>query len=314
LNHVPLNIDRQNWHDLQLFLALAASGSVRGAAREMRLSVNTVRTRLDLIEHLSGEALVERSAKGLRLTKAGRQLQQIAERMQAAAEAEAGAKAAADTEPAVGAHPGGVRLSVTEGLAAYWLMPRLAKFQRDNPDTVIHLRTGARAADQSMADADIAIQLRPPDDPDFDVEEIGTLHMMPFASPAYLAERGTPKHFDEWRAHRLVWQDWEPEAQAIMPLFIADDAPSRIISMVTAGTPAQFAAIKAGMGLGFLPTYIARITTEVRPVDFGLQFRRAIYLIVRRTACSPMLDNLAATLRESFADQTLFGETFRVPD
>jgi DNA-binding transcriptional LysR family regulator len=157
-----------------------------------------------------------------------------------------------ETDASSSAQPRTIKLALTEGIAAYWLMPRLATFQRDYPDVLIRLRTDQRAADQGVGGTDVSVQLKPPKDDVFHVEEIGTLHLMPFASPAYLAERGTPKHFDEWRAHRLVWQDWEPEAQEIMPLFIADDAPSRIISMVTASTPAQLAAIEAGIGLGLL--------------------------------------------------------------
>jgi len=306
---MPLSIDRLSWDDLKLLLAVAAGGSVRGAAREMRLSVNTVRARLHLLEHLSGEALVERSARGLGLTEAGRQLQQAAERMRAAATS----AAIEETDASPSAQPRTIKLALTEGIAAYWLMPRLATFQRDYPDVLIRLRTDLRAADQGVGGTDVAVQLKPPKDDAFHVEEIGTLHLMPFASPAYLAERGTPKHFDEWRAHRLVWQDWEPEAQEIMPLFIADDAPSRIISMVTASTPAQLAAIEAGIGLGFLPTYIARITAQVRPVDFGMKFRRTLYLSVRRGAASSMQDALASMLRDAFADKSLFGETFLVP-
>lgn len=309
LNHMALNIGRLNWDDLKLFLALAGNGSVRGTAREMRLSINTVRARLDLLEHLTGEPLVERSAKGLSLTEAGRQLRETAERMRAAAETSPITAA----EPAADVPSDAIRLSLTEGLAAYWLMPKIAEFQKENPDILVRLRTDARAADQSLADADLAVQLRAPDDSAFEVEEIGTLHLMPFASPAYLAERGTPKHFEEWRTHRLVWQDWEPEAKDIMPLFIADDAPSRIISLITGSTSAQLAAIRAGVGLGFLPTYIARVVPGVCPVDFGMQFRRTIYLIARSARRSRHADELACKLKDAFQDRSLFGELFQVP-
>ena len=305
-----VSIDRVSWDDLKLLLAVAATGSVRGAAREMRLSVNTVRSRLDVMENASGLRLVERSARGISLTEAGLQLRQQAERMRAAAEA----TVATDPAQAARTQMGSIRLSLTEGLAAYWMMPRLADFQRKRPDAVIHLRTDARATDQALTDVDVAVQLRPPSSGDFHVEEVGTLHLMPFASPAYLEKHGTPKHFDEWRAHRLVWQDWEPDARDIMPLFIADDAPQRMIAMVTASTSAQLAAIAAGRGLGFLPTYMAWVTDDVRPVDFGMQFRRTVYLIVRSSARSDEVDELARLIRSCFADERLFGDLFSGPD
>jgi DNA-binding transcriptional LysR family regulator len=202
---------------------------------------------------------------------------------------------------------------MTEGLAVYWLMPFVEKARRRWPDIVLHLRTDARAADQMLAGLDLALHLRPGPTPGFDTRQIGVLHLMPFASRQYLDEHGTPKHFNEWRSHRIVWQDWEPQAQDVMPLFVADDAPSTIVSMVTTSTVAQVAALRAGVGLGFLPIYMAVSVPDLVPVDFGMQFRRTIYLSVRADAASPALADLAATLTSALSDPELFGDSFKIP-
>jgi molybdate transport repressor ModE-like protein len=302
-----MKIDRLDWNDLQLFLTLAAAGSVRGAARDTGLSINTVRARLEVMEHLSGVELVERSAKGLGITEAGRAVLEAAERMQAARATGPAAAEAVSVDPRV------IRLSLPEGLAAHWLMPYIAGWQAGAPDAVIQLRTDQRAADQTLSGLDLAMHLKPGLTPGYDTRAIGALHLMPFASQGYLDRYGTPKHFNEWRTHRLVWQDWEPQAADVMPLFIADDAPSQVISMVTGSTVAQVAAVRAGVGLGFLPTYMANAAPDLQPVDFGMQFRRTIYLSVRGGLASPAADTLAQTLTDAVADPEFFGESFKVP-
>jgi len=301
-------LDRLNWDDLRLLLAIADTGTVRGTARDTGLSVNTVRARLEAMEHQVGSRLVERSPRGLVLTADGEDICAVAARMR---EASTGGSAAKAEPPQH--HERTISLSITEGLACFWLMPHLAAFGDARPDVVLNLRTENSATAQDESDADVTVHLRPWAGPTHDVRVVGTLHLMPFASPAYLAQRGTPRHFSEWRDHRPIWQDWEPDPADILPLFIADDAPGRIIAMTTNSTSSQYVAIAAGLGLGFLPTYFSRVASDILPVDFGMAFRRTIYIATRQGTSLREIDVLVETLESAFADPALFGEAFVAP-
>ena len=59
--HIP-------WDDLQVFLAVAESGSLSAAAKRLRLTQPTVSRRVAELESTLGESLFVRSAEGLAIT------------------------------------------------------------------------------------------------------------------------------------------------------------------------------------------------------------------------------------------------------
>lgn len=69
------------WDDVQLFLAIAETGSLSAASRQLRLGQPTVSRRLALLEHQLGYQLFRREVAGARLTSAGEKLLLPARRM-----------------------------------------------------------------------------------------------------------------------------------------------------------------------------------------------------------------------------------------
>ncbi|GGP18421.1 LysR family transcriptional regulator [Silvimonas iriomotensis] len=65
---------RFDWKDLELILALAETGSIAAAAQRNHLVASAVSKRLSDLEQQFGAALVERHARGVRLTPAGEAL------------------------------------------------------------------------------------------------------------------------------------------------------------------------------------------------------------------------------------------------
>ena len=63
-----------SWDDLRHFLAVARTGQLSAAARELRTSHVTVSRRIDRLERMLGQRLFERSPKGYALTTAGGRL------------------------------------------------------------------------------------------------------------------------------------------------------------------------------------------------------------------------------------------------
>ena len=77
---------------------------------------------------------------------------------------------------------GQVKISVTEGLGTYWVLPRLIEFQRGHPYLTIDLRCGMENADVLRMEADMAIQLERPTSPNLKLVKLGRLHIYPFVS------------------------------------------------------------------------------------------------------------------------------------
>ncbi|EJM27432.1 transcriptional regulator [Pseudomonas sp. GM25] len=53
-----------DWSDMRIFLAIARSGSLGGAARQLGVSHPTVGRRLQVLEQTSGQAFFLRTRKG----------------------------------------------------------------------------------------------------------------------------------------------------------------------------------------------------------------------------------------------------------
>ncbi len=80
---------------------------------------------------------------------------------------------------------GTVRVAVTEGPGNFWILPRLIDFQKTYRKITVDLRCAMEQADVARLEADIAIQLERPTNPDLIVTKLGRLHIYPFVSEGY---------------------------------------------------------------------------------------------------------------------------------
>src|ERR1051325_3208769 len=71
-----------DWSDVRIFLAVARSGTLGGAARSLRLSHPTVGRRLRALEEATGQTLLQRTAEGMILTEEGSAIIALAEQME----------------------------------------------------------------------------------------------------------------------------------------------------------------------------------------------------------------------------------------
>ena len=73
-----------NWDDVRIFLAVARSGQILGAARSLGLNHATVARRLTALEQALGSTLFTRKTNGSELSSAGEGFLLHAERMESA--------------------------------------------------------------------------------------------------------------------------------------------------------------------------------------------------------------------------------------
>ena len=71
-----------DWSDVRIFLAIARSGTLGGAARALHLSHPTVGCRLRALEQATGQILFQRTADGFILTEEGNGIVALAEQME----------------------------------------------------------------------------------------------------------------------------------------------------------------------------------------------------------------------------------------
>ena len=72
-----------DWDDLRLFLAVARSGSFLASGRKLALNHTTLARRIAGLEAALGTRLFDRSPRGVQLTRAGAELLEHADRVEA---------------------------------------------------------------------------------------------------------------------------------------------------------------------------------------------------------------------------------------
>jgi DNA-binding transcriptional LysR family regulator len=264
-----------NWDLVRIFLEVARIGSFRAAAEQLNMSANFLSKRISLLENAYKTTLMTRHVDGIRLTREGLQVLEAAKRME---EASFGLDCALNQ--ATPSLSGEVRIAVTEGLGTFWLAPRLVEFQRAYPGLLVDLKCEMRSADVMRLEADLAVQLEHPKQPDLKRIKIGRLHIMPFVSPSYVEIYGMPKSADDIRQnHRVVIQDAEQtKSKEIYEKYAAGREQLGFVAMRNNVSTAHLWSIAKGAGIGWLPTYVPALGDPLIPLDIGVQFELDIWL------------------------------------
>jgi DNA-binding transcriptional LysR family regulator len=111
-----------------------------------------------------------------------------------------------------------------------------------------------------MREADVAIRMHPPKQPDLVQRHLMTWGWHVCASPDYLKKYGVPQRPEELDAHRLVlFGNHHPPVEEVNWLADAGrrpTAPRRALLEVNS-VQAVLLAIRAGVGIGVVPDYAA---------------------------------------------------------
>jgi DNA-binding transcriptional LysR family regulator len=212
---------------------------------------------------------------------------------------------------------GRVRISVTEGLGTYWLVPRLVPFQRSHSNVVLDVNCTFREPDVARMEADIAIQLGAPRHTALKAVRLGTMHVMPFASPEYLRTYGTPKNLRDVENHKIVEQlSPQLDVSAVDRLF-PNKRREGFVALSTNTSTCHLWAVIRGAGIGMLPTYLAWLGAKIVPIEIGLHVKHEIWLSYHPDAKRQRRVALAIDwIRDSFSSARFpwFGDEFVRPD
>lgn len=185
---------------LKTFLVAAEENSFRKAAAARFVTISAVSQQMKALETQLGVPLFERLGRRVRLTPEGERLAAslrpaFAQVDDALAELETGHRAIA----------GAVRIGAPRAFGRYWLRPRLPALLRDHPDLSVRLTLGVPSLLErrlSEGHLDVAILVHEAELPTIETRRIAEESFLAVASPRYLAQAGTPRTEDEFRALR----------------------------------------------------------------------------------------------------------------
>src|SRR6202161_3018579 len=190
---------KMDWDKLKVFHAAAEAGSFTHAGEQLGLSQSAVSRQVSALEQELAVSLFHRHARGLILTEQGDLLFCTAH--EAFMKLEGARAKLTDSRE----RPNGdLRVTTTPGIGVHWLTPRLSEFIDLYPEVHITLLTTEEELDLAMTEADVAIRLRQPTQPDLIQRKLFSVHFHAYASPDYLKRFGTPRTHEELDKHRII--------------------------------------------------------------------------------------------------------------
>lgn len=233
---------------LGVFVAVAETGSFSAAARKLGLPKSSVSRGVASLEASVGAQLLHRTTRHVSLSTAGAALYERAAPLLASLREAIGTLPEREEAPS-----GKLRLTAPNDMGATFLPEVIARFTARYPSVSVDCRLTNLNVDLVAEGFDLAIRASGTKltDSSLRVRRLGAIDVQLFASPTYLARRGTPRtpedlaHHDfvAYRGLRHLSELGLSEKNARV---LADD----MLFMREAA--------KAGIGIASLPTFLAQ--------------------------------------------------------
>ena len=246
-----------DWDKLRIFHAVTEAGSFTHAGERLNLSQSAVSRQISALEASLKVSLFHRHARGLKPTEQGELLYRTAHDVFAKL-AMAEAKITDSKERPTGP----LKITSTVAFGSVWLTSRIKKFVNLYPEIDVSVVLADTELDLSMREADAAIRMEPPRQPDLIQRHLFNLRYHVFAAPEYIEERGIPQTPQDLDDHDLIvyGDDARPPVVNLNWLLEAgtkDNVKRRPILQVNS-IYGIFRAVQSGLGIGALPDYMSR--------------------------------------------------------
>jgi DNA-binding transcriptional LysR family regulator len=225
------------------------------AGDALGLSQSAVSRQISALERELKAPLFHRHARGLILTEQGDLLFRAARDMKMRLETTRGRLAETSERPS-----GELRVTATIGVGSMWLAQRVAEFLDLYPDIRVKLILTNEELDLAMREADVAMRLRRPAQPDLIQRRLFTVHFHVYASTDYIKRFGEPKTLADLDSHRIVSFGGEQEPPYLVEVHWLTTAgrelgEPRPVQFMVNNIAALRTAVQTGAGIGVLPDY-----------------------------------------------------------
>ncbi len=251
-----------DWDKLRVFHAVAEAGSFTKAGEKLNLSQSAISRQISGLEDSLQIPLFHRHARGLLLTEQGELLHKTVRNIYSQLILTEGRLKEAKERPS-----GPLRITTTTALGSIFLTRHIKNFVEHYPDIDVSLLLTEDELDISMRQADVALWMSPPTNPDLIQRHLLSIPNRVFASPEYLKEFGMPRTAKDLDNHRIVCygEELKPPVPFIDWLLEAgrENQEKRKPFFRVNNTYAIFRSIERGIGLGSLPDYVSREGTNL---------------------------------------------------
>jgi DNA-binding transcriptional LysR family regulator len=251
-----------DWDKLRVFHAVAEAGSFTHAGESLKLSQSAVSRQISALEESLNTTLFHRHARGLILTEQGELLNQTVKEVFGKLAMTEAMLTESKERP-----KGPLKVTTTVAFGSTWLTPRIREFLDLYPEIDMTLILEDGELDLSMRQADIAIRMAPPRQPDLIQRQLMKVHVHLFSTKEYLDTNGAPKTPEDLDRHKIVIFGEEARMPASSVNWLLD------LIKAHKRTPKQvlrvnniygiYRAVKGGLGIASLPDYMVREDKEL---------------------------------------------------
>lgn len=245
-----------DWDKLRVFYAVAEAGSFTHAGESLNLSQSAVSRQISALEASLKVPLFHRHARGLILTEQGELLFKTTREVFAKLATTQALLTESTDRP-----KGPLKITTTVAFGSIWLTPRMKEFLDLYPDISASLLLNEGEVDLNMREADVAIRLHAPHQPDLVQRRLMTMHLHVYASAEYLKDHPMPKTPEDLAEHLMIvyGEDTRPPVTNInwlLELIRSRDLHPRILKVNN--IYAMYRAVQTGVGIATLPDYAVR--------------------------------------------------------
>jgi len=238
-----------NWDDLRLFLAVARTGSISGAARQLGVQHSTVSRRIRQFEQKLGTRLLERKSGRYELTQAGENVKEASGRIEREVLGVDGTLLDKDAQQV-----GPLKVAALNNMASTVLMPMFARFSKQRPQVELHIIVSNIDASLSQREADVAIRLTNTPTDTLIGKRIVTVASSIYGSRSYINQLHKQGGEPRWIGVECCGfhKTWTKQLSSGLPHnFYSDD------------TQLTHSAIKEGLGVSILPCFMGDTDPEL---------------------------------------------------
>lgn len=267
-----------DWNQVRAFLATVEEGTLSAAARALGLTQPTLGRQIAALEAALGVTLFERAGKKLILTQSGLDLVEHVQDMAAAA-TRISLSAAGHVQDVAGE----VRISASDGHAAYMLPPVLARLFTQAPELVIEVVAENRLSDLMRREADIAIRHVRPTEPDLIAKRLKDGTGSLYAAKSWIARHGRPHCVADLTGLGMIGMD--NDARMVAELAARGlDVSQMTFPARSANSVVMWEMVRAGIGIGVMADAVAAQCPDVERIELAefqsVQF--PVWLITHR--------------------------------
>lgn len=234
------------FNNMQVFCRIVELGTFSAVAKEMKLSTMMISKYMAHLEASLGVVLMNRTTRSLNLTSAGEAfynrskqlLEDLAELEEATAQL--GERVA-----------GQIKISAPIDFGGVYMVPAIEQYMRQYPQIRVLMSLDNKPPNLRDGSFDISLLVTDKLDPGVVARKIAETELCTFASPDYLADKGTPQTIDDLAQHQCLHYVDTPHGDYW--LFNVDGEVKRIKSdWVLASNNGRALCQAAALGMGIV--------------------------------------------------------------